>query len=113
MIGLRQQTTHRIDRCIDSTVTCYARDESGRIDLSATDLSVTVRPYGRQNTLATLAASGDANGVISFVVPRAVFAVGGPGFDYGYGLRYQPRNLARFDVIASGALVYQALLEIA
>lgn len=107
---IRQMTTHRINRGIDSPVTCYVRTEAGRMDLSSATLSAAICAYGGQHVLGTLDAIGDAAGKIDFTVPARLFA--GVGLGYDYGLSFDPRNLVLFDVFANDALVYQALMEI-
>ena len=106
----RQMTTHLIDRSADASVTCFVRTEDGRPDLSAATVDAVIRAYGKQFPIATLTATGDANGKVDFIVPASLFA--GVGMGYDYGLSCDPRNLASFDVLADGALVYRALMEI-
>ena len=110
-VFVRQMTTHHINRGIDSPVTCYARTENGRPNLTGVALSAVIRAYGGQHILGMLDATGDANGKIDFTVPAHLFA--GVGLGYDYGLSCDPRNLVRCDVLANGALVYQALMEVA
>lgn len=108
---VRQWTTHRIYRGIDSAIKCYVRNEVGRVDLTpATTIQVKLYRYGCTWPFATLDATGDANGLVQFTVPASLLRTSGLGYDYG--LYVQPYNLTRFDVFADGALVYTALMEI-
>lgn len=108
---VRQQTTHRVYRGIDSPIKCYVRNEVGRVDLTpATTIQAKVYRYGMTWPFATLDATGDANGLVEFTVPASLLRTSGLGYDYG--LYVQPYNLMRFDVFADDQLVYTALMEI-
>lgn len=108
---VRQWTTHRIYRGIDSPIKCYVRNELGRVDLTpAKTIQAKVYRYGMTWPFATLDATGDANGLVQFTVPASLLRTSGLGYDYG--LYVQPYNLIRFDVFADDQLVYTALMEI-
>lgn len=112
-ISIRQQTTHRAYRHYDSPITCHVRNESGRLDLSAATLEVYVRNLDRQcRALRTLSATGDANGVVSFIIPKGTFYAGTMGADYQLGAGDRRANNFKFEVTANGALIYDALLEV-
>lgn len=46
----------------------FVRDEAGRVDLTGKALAVTLRRFGTSTTLATLPATGNALGAVSFDV---------------------------------------------
>lgn len=108
---VRQWTTHRIYRGIDSPIKCYVRGEGGRVDLSsASNVQVKLYRYGCTWPFASLDATGDANGLVQFTVQASLLRTSGLGYDYG--LYVQPYNLMRFDVFADDQLVYTAQMEI-
>ena len=102
---VRQQTTYRADAGVANTLSVWVRDETGRHDLSgATSLTVQLFRYGCHDTrtpLATLAATtDDTTGKVTFAIDADTMQ------------RTLPPGLYRFDVIADGADVYPALLEV-
>ncbi|MGA0588729.1 hypothetical protein ACO2Q2_16620 [Dyella sp. KRB-257] len=108
---VRQQTTHRIYRGIDTPIKCYVRNELGRVDFTnAVTVQAKVYRYGVTWPFATLDATADANGLVQFTVPASLLRTSGLGYDYG--MYVQPYNMMRFDLFADGQLVYTALMEI-
>lgn len=96
----RAQTTHRITRGYDGTVSCYVRDDDGKQDLTGQTLAVTLRSYQRNCTVADVDASQSATGLVTFIVSDSLVSA------------KLPETLYRFDVAANGAPVYEAILEI-
>lgn len=92
--------THRANIDADTDVTCWVRNRTGRVDLSAEALTVPVYAYGHECELMTLDATGTTEGQATFTVTA----------DQTH--RYFPAGLYRFAVKADGSVVYAGLLEV-
>ncbi|TWI04811.1 hypothetical protein IP90_00949 [Luteimonas cucumeris] len=95
--------THRAYMGADNTVTCWVRDEEGKRDLSATDLTVVLGTYPATAAVTTLEAAqvvdGSDIGPVTFDVEQAMSD------------RYLSPGLFQFQVKADNEVVYSGLLE--
>jgi hypothetical protein len=96
--------THRANLSADTVITCWVRDESGKRDLSAKTLTVTIGPYGFPCVLLTLDATSPATGKVTFTVTQAAADA------------YFCPGVYRFSVIGTQSSVdenvYSGLLEV-
>jgi hypothetical protein len=97
--------THRAYMGVDTQITCWVRDESGKRDFDGQELTVYLDTYPATSGIQTLAASQASPGEDDEVNP-VQFTV-----ESEMAERYLMPGLYRFQVRADNEAVYSALLE--
>src|SRR5699024_8090511 len=97
---IRQQTVHRVRAGYADVVTCWVRTESGVIDLSGRSITAEIRSWGGDTALTTLPGTATDRGKATITMPTDLHH------------SHLTRGLHRIDVLADGAPVYTAVLEI-
>lgn len=95
--------THRAYAGADSLITCWSRDDAGRVDQSAATLRAYLTPYGRDAEVETggIAVTGTSLGKMTFTVTNDYIEANLLPGNYRLAIRN-----------ASDAQVYVGLLEV-
>lgn len=92
--------THRAYHGATTTLTAWARTDTGKRDMTGDTLVCTVYRYGQTTDLTTLPVTSPAAGKLSVTVSEDATET------------YLSHGLYRFAITADGAVVYDGLLEI-